>query len=305
MTVVVENGTGIASANSYVAPAYVTAYLTDRNRATENGWTDPEGVAEQAAVVEATDFVEARFRDRFAGRKEWRDVSTARATLFLEALPTASDTVTIGAQTYTFEASSSSAGDVTIGATVADTIDNLVAAILATPSLEGSSYGTGTTANADATACAFFDDRMLVIAKASGTAGNAVATTETLTAAGSVFNFATLTGGSNLTKPQPLSFPRLGLVDRDGVAIYGIPERLKWAVAEYAVRARAASTTLAPDPTTDARGGIVTSLREKVGPIETATQYLAGSTTGTRLPVYPAADRLLSEFLRPGGVIRG
>lgn len=305
MAVIVENGTGIASANAYVSPAYVTAYLTDRNRATENGWTSPEGVEESAAVVEATDFIEARFRARFGGVKEYSDVSMARATLALAAVPTANDTVTIGAQVYTFVASPSSAGDVLIGDTVADTISNLVAAILATPSLEGSSFGTGTVANVGASAWSFFDDQVLVYAKATGTAGNAVATTSSLTAAASGFNFATLVGGSNLSKPQPLSFPRRGLVDRDGNRVYGIPERLKWATAEYAVRARATSTTLAPDPLVDAYGGTITSLREKVGPLETATTYLPGSTVGTTLPVYPAADRLLAEFLRSGGVIRG
>lgn len=306
MTVIVENGTGIASANSYVTPEYVTAYLTDRNRATENGWTDPESTEEQAAVIEATDYIEQRFRNLFAGYKAHRYVNLARATLYLAALPTADDTVTIGTQTYTFKAAAGAADTVAIGATVADTVDNLVAAILATSSLEGSSFGTGTAANADATASAFYDDQLAVYAKTAGTAGNAVATTETLTAAASAFNFATLVGGSNRPAAQPLSFPRLGLYDRDGFQVVGIPERLKWACAEYAVRARLSTSVLLPDPTSDEYGGQVIAKKEAVGPIISEVRYQPGSSAdGPELNAYPAADRLLREFLRPEGVIRG
>lgn len=307
MTVVVENGTGIASANSYVTPEYVTAYLTARDRATENGWTSPESTEEQAAVIEATSYIESRFGMLFAGYKEFRYVNLARATLFLNSLPTADDTVTIGSTTYTFKAAVGAANTVLIADTVAETIDNLVAAVVATSSLEGTSFGTGTTANADATALAFYDDQLAVYAKTSGTAGNAVATTETLTDTASVFNFATLVGGSNRAQAQPLSFPRLGLYDRDGYEVLGIPERLKHAAAEYAVRARLSTTTLSPDPTTDSRGGSVVAVKEAVGPIVSEVQYLPGttSTSSPTLPAYPAADRLLSEYLRPQGVVRG
>lgn len=301
MALIVENGSGVAGANSYVAPSYVSAYLADRNRADENGWTDPEGAEESAACIAATDHVENRFRQLFGGVQAWPDISTARATWEPTAQPSATQTVTIGGQVYTFRSGSvSSAGDVLIGATLSDSLENLLAAIKANEDEEGDLFGAGTVANPDATAVRLLDDLLLVFASRSGTAGNGVATTTTVT--GATFNFATTVGGSNVRRPQPLSFPRAGLYDRDGFPIYGIPERLKWAVSEYAVRARAAA--LAPDPTLDGYGGAVTRLREKVGPIETEIEYLPGTTASGTLPNYPAADRLLREFLRPGGVVR-
>lgn len=302
MAFVVENGSGVANANSYVAPAYVAAYLADRNRADENGWTTPAGVEEQAACVAGTDYVENRFRMAFGGVRAWSDISTARSTWEATVQPSAGQLVTIGLQAYTFRSGSvPSAGDVLIGDNLSETIANLVAAVLATESLEGEAFGAGTVANELATALAFLDGMVLVLAREPGTAGNGIATTTNVT--GAAFNFATTVGGSNVPRPQPLSFPKVGLVDRDGRPVYGIPDLLKQAVSEYAVRARKGSP-LAPDPTADALGGVVTSLREKVGPLETATEYLPGTAGSGSLPAYPAADRLLREYLRPGGAVR-
>lgn len=301
MALLIENGSGVFGANSYIAPAFVTAYLLERGRAGEGGWTSPEGAEESAACIAGTDFIEVRFRSLFLGSKFWRNISVARATWTPTAQPSPTETITIGSTAYTFGASVGGANSVLIGATLADTIENLVAAIAANPDKVGTSFGAGTAANPDATACDFIDDTLLAFAKATGTKGNSVAVSTTVT--GATWNGSALFGGSDIVRPQPLSFPRAALRDRDGVIVEGIPLRLQWATAEYAVRARAAS--LIPDPTHDALGGTVTSLREKVGPIETATSYLAGSATGTKLRAYPAADRLLSEYLSHPGVIRG
>jgi hypothetical protein len=301
MSVILENGTGVAAANSYVPATYVTAYLTDRGRATEGGWTSPEGAEEAAAVVAATDYFENRYGLEVRGVKLYNDVSLARGTLAFTGLPTNGEQVVIGSTTYTFATTVGGANSVLIGSSVAASIDNLVSAILATAADAGAKFGTGTTANTEASALHFYDDQLLAFSKATGTAGNAVATTTTVSTAS--WASAALSGGSNLPKPQPLAFPRAGLYGDSGAVIYGIPERLKWAICEYAVRARAG--TLAPDPTADAYGGIVTGLREKVGPIETSTQYLPGSTSGSRLPSYPAADRLVAEYLTKRGAVRG
>lgn len=97
---------------------------------------------------------------------------------------------------------------------------------------------------------------------------------------------------------QPLGFPRLNLYDRAGQLVEGIPTNLKKATAEYALRAL--SNELLPDPTTEANGAVVAGVRQKVGPIETETTYQA--TMGVRLlKPYPAADRLLSEYVQGGG----
>lgn len=300
MTLILENGSGVFGANAYVDGAYVTAYLTDRRRSTENGWSTAGAAAQDAAAILGTDHVERRFRELFRGSKQWKNISTARATWTPTAQPLDTETVTLGSTVYRFVTTLATTNDVLIGTTLSGSIDNLVDAILANASTAGTAFDATTVANPDATAVQFIDDSMLALASASGTDGNGVATTTTVT--GATWNFATLVGGSDVARPQPLSFPRIGLYDRDGVAIYGLPDLLKFATSEYAVRSRASS--LAPDPTVDALGGIVTGLRERVGPLETETQYLPGSAGSGALPAYPAADRLLRAFLRPAGVIR-
>lgn len=97
---------------------------------------------------------------------------------------------------------------------------------------------------------------------------------------------------------QPLGFPRLNLYDPAGQLVEGIPEKLKKATAEYALRAL--SGELMPDPVTDTSGAMVIGNRQKVGPIETEVTYAA--SMGVRpLKPYPAADLLLKEYLTSGG----
>lgn len=68
MAFTVEDGTGLAAANSYASVATVTAYLADRAR--DATWTAATQAAQEAALVEATDYVEARFRSRWRGIKK-------------------------------------------------------------------------------------------------------------------------------------------------------------------------------------------------------------------------------------------
>jgi len=98
-------------------------------------------------------------------------------------------------------------------------------------------------------------------------------------------------GSAEFPGVQALSFPRINLYDRDGVAVEGVPTKLQQAVAEYALRALTAS--LLSDPTTDDN---ITTLRERVGPIETETRY-SENLVGYELPEYPAADALLYDYI--------
>lgn len=304
MTLILENGTGVAEANSYVIATFVSSYLTDRERATENGWANgSEGVEEDAACVDATDYIENRFRLLFLGIKQYPDISLARSTLELTANPLNTETVVVGSVTYTFRTAIVAANDVLIGLSTAASVVNLVNAINANATASGVGFHEDTIVNPDAGAQLYTDDRMIAFGLLTGTADNAVVTTTTVT--GASWNFSTLHGGTSIIAPQPLSFPKTGLVDPDGLTIVGMPLRLLQATAEYAVRARVATTLLAPDPTVDALGGTVTRLKEKVGPIETDTEYLPGTANSGALPAYPAADRLLADFLSSGGVIRG
>lgn len=97
--------------------------------------------------------------------------------------------------------------------------------------------------------------------------------------------------------PQALSFPRAFLYDRDGRAVVGVPVKLQKACAEYAIRAL--TGTLFPDPTAE---DSATVIREKVGPIETETNYAVGGQE--ELPEYPSTDRLLQEYVFSPGVFR-
>lgn len=94
--------------------------------------------------------------------------------------------------------------------------------------------------------------------------------------------------------PQALHFP---IVDDNTGLPATMPSKLLKAVCEYALRAL--TTTLAPDPTTDASGQRVASSMQKVGPLEETTTYVPGGTIFVFKP-YPAADMLLRDLIITG-----
>jgi hypothetical protein len=136
------------------------------------------------------------------------DLLTASNIYQLDAVPSAGETVTLGAVTYTFRAAvGTTANEVKIGADVAATLSNLVAAITAGTG-SGTVYGSDTVANADATAATLPDSQIQATAVTPGAAGNAVATAET-TADGAWLNGATLTGGADIPTFSEFTFDRL------------------------------------------------------------------------------------------------
>jgi hypothetical protein len=128
----------------------------------------------------------------------------ATGTLTLTANAANGDTVTTGTKTYTFQTVLTNVdGNVLIGASASDSIDNLIAAInLGAGS--GTLYAAATTANGFVSAAAGVGDTMVASALSAGTAGNLIATTET--GANMSWGAATLTGGAGdvnvLTAPQ-------------------------------------------------------------------------------------------------------
>lgn len=299
MTLIVETGEGVSGANSYVGLGFARRYLEDRNKATD--WNSATADVREAALIEATQYVDMTFGHRFKGSREFTSMERfARNFVHIETLPVAATTFTIGDQTYTFVASVSSANDVLIGSSIADTLQNMVYAINASGGTEGTEWGTGTTENEDVSATLSESGEVLILtAKTSGEAANSVAVTTTST--GVRIDTSTLSGGAE-PGTQPLEFPRSYLYDRSGVIVDGIPEKLKMAIVEYAERARAAS--LLPDPTYDPNGRLVTRETKQVGPIKTETRWTeGGDIIITRK--YPFADRMLHEYMSGvGGVIR-
>lgn len=94
------------------------------------------------------------------------------------------------------------------------------------------------------------------------------------------------------TDTQALEFPRKKWE--------GIPETLKKATCEYAVRALI--QPLAPDPVVDESGHTVLESKEKVGPIEETKKYADYSSDGIVWRVYPSADAYMRPLLNAGAV---
>jgi hypothetical protein len=113
----------------------------------------------------------------------------------LTGLPSDGDEVVLGTETYTYVNTLSTAFDVLIGADIEECTANLVAAITAAAG-EGTTYGTGTTANADVTAEQLPDFSVLATAIVPGDAGNSLASTTT--AANGSWTAATLLGGQDI-----------------------------------------------------------------------------------------------------------
>ena len=275
---IIEDGSGIRDANSYTTVSFFRAYHTARGVPGIDSVTLPDASVE-ALLVKATDYIDTKWGPYFMGRKMYRALQS-RSIFTLTDNPSDGDTVTFGSVTYTFADVPSGNLDVEIAGTSFETLYNLATVF-------------ATNENADLAGSAFFGDYTSVLHVF--TTGDGVSTTES--SANGSFNAATSTGVSSL--PQVLEFPRSGLTDRAGNLVRGVPLRLQQATAEYALRAK--DGTLAPDLEVDASGMILEGSRQKVGPIETEKTLVRGQL----LRPYPAADRLLTEYVHSGGVIRG
>lgn len=100
--------------------------------------------------------------------------------------------------------------------------------------------------------------------------------------------------GSKADEEQALEFPRAGYDE--------VPVKVQRAACEYALRAL--SAPLQPDPVlVDDSGRSVTRKTEIVGPIESTIEYSFGGEVQTIRP-WPAADKLLRDYIIPGGVER-
>lgn len=122
-----------------------------------------------------TDSVDLRFSNL---RVEQSDTAFARGVLTLTGLPLDTKTVTIGAKIYTFQTALTNVdGNVFIGASASDALDNLSAAMNLTAGA-GTAYAAATTAHPDAITAQPLDGDVLGVG--GGTSG-IQATTTTLT----------------------------------------------------------------------------------------------------------------------------
>ena len=151
----------------------------------------------------------------------------ATGVLTLSANVSNGDTVTTGTKTYTFQTVLTNVdGNVLIGASASDSIDNLIAAInLGAGS--GTLYAAATTANGFVSAAAGAGDTMNATALLGGTQGNYIATTETSATAS--WGAATLTGGTG-----DISVLTLGQLPTNTTAAVGSVTTLGTVVASNA-----------------------------------------------------------------------
>tara|TARA_R110000851_G_scaffold268071_2_gene420689 strand:+ start:18757 stop:19665 length:909 start_codon:yes stop_codon:yes gene_type:complete len=298
MTFTLETGAGTPGANAYCTTAFVTTYLADRARSTENAWDTIGTPRQQQAVVAGTDYIEKRWGPRVKGSAFRPEITgrNAKATIAFASLPLDTEDVTVGTQVFRFVAVLAQENDVLIGADVEESIDNLVAASIGGV-VAGTNYHEDTRQNFEATLTKNADDTSLldVVADMTGENGNEIPLASTVT--GATVSSATLLGGID-HGAQPLTFPKAGLYTPKGILVVGIPLKLKQATAEYSMRSLLA--LLAPDPEIDATSAAVKKKRDKVGPIEEEREYVDGAVPRVFHP-YPAADQLLAEYVLPAG----
>ncbi len=135
----------------------------------------------------------------------------AQGTLTIDTKPIAGDTMTVDAKVYTFKDTITAAdGDVFIGALLADSQANIVAAFNLT-GVAGTDYGSGMTYHPTVSIAAFAADDAVLTAKTGGTAGNSIATTETFDEGTNVFDAATL--GTTTTGAVPTSLELAAVVN--------------------------------------------------------------------------------------------
>lgn len=116
----------------------------------------------------------------------------AQGTLTMDTIPTDTNTVTIDGKVYTFQTSLTNFdGNINIGGSLAQAKLNLVAA-LDLSGVPGTDYATDMTAHPTVDIAAFIVNDAILTAKLPGPAGSAIATTETFTPPGNVFDAATL-----------------------------------------------------------------------------------------------------------------
>lgn len=135
----------------------------------------------------------------------------ATGILTMTAVPSDGETVTVAtkdgtnAAVYRFKNTLAAAYDVKIGASVTDTLANLVNAVNAGTG-SGTAYGAGTLANFDVSAAAYTVTQIQATANIAGAAGNSLASTST--AANATWGAATLQGGQNIPPYSQFYFQR-------------------------------------------------------------------------------------------------
>jgi hypothetical protein len=265
MAVVVETGAGLPNADVFTSEANALAYLTSLGLS-------------------------------------WAENPAATVSLTLAIQPSNGDTITLDSKTYTFQSSlTNSDGNIAIGSSLATTQQRLVSAVNLT-GVGGTDYAAAMTLHPSVTAGSFSSNVAQFIAKATGSVGNSIVSTETFASASNLFSAATLSGGidrrehelrraaiwlGTLTyrgtkklESQALPFPRAWLRDLEGYlrSEVTVPIEIERANALVAHK-----ISLGYDPLADVTDpSVVEASMVQVGPIKVSKQFTGGqSLTGS------------------------
>lgn len=83
MAFVVETGAGLSNSNSYASVTAADEYVTDRGI---TGWTSLTSTVKQQALIKATDYLEATYRDAWKGDRvtETQALSWPRMSVYVD-----------------------------------------------------------------------------------------------------------------------------------------------------------------------------------------------------------------------------
>ncbi len=141
----------------------------------------------------------------YAGIGSWKAVK-ATGTITVTGQPADGDTFVLGLITYRFKNTIAQANDILIGANLAATQANIVAAINGDQTLIGTSYHATTRPNPGVSASAFVANVSTLTALYGGIAGNLIVLTESATNV-TVSGAGFLTGGLAETAADSILFP--------------------------------------------------------------------------------------------------
>jgi len=203
----------------------------------------------------------------------WTEAIQATAVLTTTANFANGETVTLGPKTYAFQTVLTNVdGNVLIGATASDSLDNLVAAVNLSAGA-GTTYALATTANASVGAETGSGAARTFYALVGGTAGNALASTETATNAS--FAGATFSGGVAAAAKSATVTNTSTVGGADAARIAAASINRTTGALSITYNARVIGTNNGPGPNS------ITVDYDAAGAAETTTDNGAGAFSGT------------------------
>lgn len=286
MALIVEDGTGLNNADAYVSVAYASAY--------------------HAALA----------------NDEWAAATLPRATFTARRQAVALETVTVGGVTLQFVDDAPAADEVRIGSTIAETLANVLAALVFDPSKEGTAYvntttftgevsgsvsGNSLTLTATAPGASIAVSGYLTSSPNTGPSSLQVPTSVEASIRKATQYIEATYGqrfyGVRKTDAQALSWPRTDAYNDDDVRIdeASVPRAVAEATCEVAltvVKGGLVLTDVQPDS-----GASLTSESVSVGGLSVSQSFASPRDSHTRMP---KVDALLRGVAAPAGtLVRG